>query len=82
MSQMCDAITVGSGQPGPSLTARMTWERVETAIVGRKLFGGAFVNVGCIPTEALVASAPATCMARRGADFGVNVVAACGGTHP
>ncbi len=30
---------------------------MKTAIIERKLFGGTCVNVGCIPTKALVASA-------------------------
>lgn len=44
---------------------------MKTAIIERKLFGGTCVNVGCIPTKALVASARAAHMARRGAEFGV-----------
>ena len=38
-----------------------------------QLFGGTCVNVGCIPTKTLVASARAAYMARRGADFGVVI---------
>jgi pyruvate/2-oxoglutarate dehydrogenase complex dihydrolipoamide dehydrogenase (E3) component len=37
------------------------------------LRGGTCVNVGCIPTKALVASARAAHMARRGSDFGVVI---------
>ncbi len=46
---------------------------MKTAIIERKLFGGTCVNVGCVPTKALVASARAAYMARRGADFGVAI---------
>ncbi len=73
MSEKFDAIIVGTGQSGPSLAARMTKEGMKTAIVERKLFGGTCVNVGCIPTKTLVASARAAYMARRGADFGVVI---------
>lgn len=73
MSEKFDAIIIGTGQAGPSLAARMTREGMKTAIVERKLFGGTCVNVGCIPTKALVASARAAHMARRGADFGVAI---------
>ncbi|RMD64927.1 MAG: FAD-containing oxidoreductase [Alphaproteobacteria bacterium] len=73
MSDKFDAIIVGTGQSGPSLAARMTREGMKTAIIERKLFGGTCVNVGCIPTKALVASARAAYMTRRGADFGVAV---------
>lgn len=73
MSETFDAIIIGTGQSGPSLAARMTREGMKTAIIERKLFGGTCVNVGCIPTKALVASARAAYMARRGADFGVAI---------
>lgn len=73
MAQKFDAIIVGTGQSGPSLAARMTREGLKTAILERKLFGGTCVNVGCIPTKTLVASARAAYMARRGADFGVTI---------
>ena len=51
----------------------MTGEGMKVAILERKLFGGTCVNVGCIPTKALVASARAAHMARRGGDFGVTI---------
>jgi pyruvate/2-oxoglutarate dehydrogenase complex dihydrolipoamide dehydrogenase (E3) component len=73
MTQKFDAIVIGTGQSGPSLAARLTREGMQTAVLERKLFGGTCVNVGCIPTKALVASARAAYMARRGADFGVTV---------
>ena len=73
MAERFDAIIVGTGQSGPALAARMTREGLKTAIIERKLFGGTCVNVGCIPTKALVASARAAYMARRGADFGVAI---------
>ncbi len=68
-----EAIIIGTGQAGPSLADRMNRENVKVAVIERKLVGGTCVNVGCIPTKALVASARAAHMARRGADFGVMV---------
>ena len=73
MAERFDAIIIGTGQAGPSLAQRMTREGMKTAMVERKLFGGTCVNVGCIPTKALVASARAAHMARRGRDFGVAI---------
>ena len=73
MTEKFDAIIIGTGQSGPPLAARMTREGMKTAIIERKLFGGTCVNVGCIPTKTLVASARAAYMARRGADFGVTI---------
>ena len=73
MSEKFDAIIIGTGQSGPPLAERMTQAGMKTAIVERNLFGGTCVNVGCIPTKTLVASARAAYMARRGADFGVAI---------
>ncbi len=73
MSQRFDAIIVGTGQAGPALAARLTRAGMKTAIIERKLFGGTCVNVGCIPTKALVASAHAAFVARRAAEFGVLI---------
>ncbi len=73
MAEKFDAIIIGTGQSGPSLAARMTREGMKVAIIERKLFGGTCVNVGCIPTKTLVASARAAHMARRGAEFGVAI---------
>ncbi len=73
MTEKFDAVIIGTGQAGPSLAQRMTQEGMKTAIIERKLFGGTCVNVGCIPTKALVASARAAHMARRGGDFGVTI---------
>jgi len=73
MSEKFDAVIIGTGQSGPSLAARMTQEGMKTAIIERKLFGGTCVNVGCVPTKTLVASARAAHMARRGGDFGVVI---------
>ena len=68
-----DAIVVGAGQAGPALAARCAKEGLRTAIIERGAFGGTCVNVGCVPTKTLVASARAIHLARRGAEFGFSV---------
>ncbi len=68
-----DAIVIGAGQAGPSLAGRLTDAGMTVALVERKLVGGTCVNVGCMPTKTLVASARAAHVARRGADYGVLV---------
>ena len=73
MSERYDAIIIGTGQSGPSLAARLTKEGMKTAIIERKLIGGTCVNVGCVPTKTLVASARAAYLARRGTEFGVVI---------
>ena len=78
MAHTYDAIVIGTGQAGPSLAAAMAGAGMNTAIVERNRFGGTCVNVGCIPTKALVASARAAHVARRAADFGVVIDGAVG----
>jgi len=73
MKQSFDAIVIGSGQSGPFLAVRMAAAGQRVAIIERNRFGGTCVNTGCIPTKTLVASAYNAHMARRAADFGVQV---------
>jgi pyruvate/2-oxoglutarate dehydrogenase complex dihydrolipoamide dehydrogenase (E3) component len=68
-----DAIIIGTGQAGPSLSARLAGAGMKVAVIERNLFGGTCVNTGCIPTKTLVASARAAYMAKRAADFGVMI---------
>src|ERR1700761_7201815 len=71
MAQTFDAIVIGAGQAGPSLTGRLTERGMKVALIERDKFGGTCVNTGCMPTKTLVASAYAAHLARRGADYGV-----------
>ncbi len=71
MAESYDAIVIGTGQAGPPLAVRLGNAGRRTAIIERKLIGGTCVNVGCIPTKTLIASARAARVARRAADFGV-----------
>lgn len=73
MADKYDAIVIGTGQSGPSLAARLANGGRKTAIIERKLFGGTCVNVGCVPTKTLIASARAAHVARNGADYGVAI---------
>ena len=68
-----DAIVIGSGQAGPTLTSRLTGAGMSVAFIEREHFGGTCVNDGCTPTKTLVASAQVAHMARRAAEFGVRV---------
>ena len=68
-----DAIVLGTGQAGPSLAVALAKDGQHVAVVERRRFGGTCVNTGCTPTKALVASARAAYMARRAADFGVEI---------
>ena len=71
--QTFDAIVIGAGQAGPALAARCSQEGLRTAVIERKHFGGTCVNVGCVPTKTLVASARAIRQAQRGAEYGFDI---------
>ncbi|MBB3594181.1 pyruvate/2-oxoglutarate dehydrogenase complex dihydrolipoamide dehydrogenase (E3) component [Rhizobium sp. BK529] len=68
-----DAIFIGAGQAGPFLAARMAEKGMKVVLIERKFLGGTCVNAGCMPTKTLVASARAAHVARRGADYGVQI---------
>jgi pyruvate/2-oxoglutarate dehydrogenase complex dihydrolipoamide dehydrogenase (E3) component len=68
-----DAIIIGTGQAGPTLASRLAAAGMKVAVVERSRFGGTCVNTGCIPTKAMVASAYAARIARRAAEFGVQI---------
>lgn len=70
--EIFDAIVVGAGQAGPALAARCSREGLRTAVIERHLFGGTCVNVGCVPTKTLVASARAVRQAQRGDEYGFD----------
>ena len=72
MAERFDAICIGAGQAAPALCARLDKEGLKTALIERKLLGGTCVNVGCIPTKTLIASARAAHMARHGAEYGFS----------
>ena len=74
MPDQYDAIIIGTGQAGPALANRLNAAGMRVAVAERNRIGGTCVNNGCIPTKALVASARAAYMARRGEDFGVRIL--------
>lgn len=73
MATAYEALIIGTGQSGPSLAVRLAGAGMKTAILERKLYGGTCVNVGCIPTKTLVASARVAYLAHRAADFGLLI---------
>jgi pyruvate/2-oxoglutarate dehydrogenase complex dihydrolipoamide dehydrogenase (E3) component len=68
-----DAIIIGSGQAGKPLATELAGAGWRTALVEREHIGGTCVNVGCTPTKTMVASARVAYLARRAADFGVEI---------
>jgi pyruvate/2-oxoglutarate dehydrogenase complex dihydrolipoamide dehydrogenase (E3) component len=71
--QRYDAIIIGSGQGGNPLAGALAGAGTRTALIERKHVGGTCINEGCTPTKTMVASGRVAYLARRGADYGVNV---------
>ena len=71
--QQYDVIIVGAGQSGGPLSTALARAGRRVAIVEREHVGGTCINEGCTPTKTMVASARAAYLARRGADYGVEV---------
>lgn len=68
-----DAIIVGSGQGGNPLTSALAKAGKKTALIESRNVGGTCVNYGCTPTKTMVASARVAYLARRGAEYGVEM---------
>src|SRR5215471_80896 len=68
-----DAIVIGSGQGGTPLSMALAKAGMRTALVERTHVGGTCINEGCTPTKTMVASGRVAYLARRAADYGVNV---------
>jgi pyruvate/2-oxoglutarate dehydrogenase complex dihydrolipoamide dehydrogenase (E3) component len=68
-----DAIIIGSGQGGNPLADALVQAGKKTAMIERKDAGGTCINTGCTPTKTMVASARVAYLARRGADYGVDL---------
>jgi rRNA maturation RNase YbeY len=69
-----DAIIIGTGQAGKPLAGALAEAGWRTIIVERaERVGGTCVIEGCTPTKTMVASARVAHLARRAADYGVEV---------
>jgi pyruvate/2-oxoglutarate dehydrogenase complex dihydrolipoamide dehydrogenase (E3) component len=71
--QHYDAVVVGAGQGGGPLASALAQSGRWTALIEREHVGGTCINEGCTPTKTMVASARAAHLARRAADYGVEV---------
>jgi pyruvate/2-oxoglutarate dehydrogenase complex dihydrolipoamide dehydrogenase (E3) component len=67
-----DAIILGSGQAGNSLSQKLADHGWTVALIERDHLGGTCVNTGCTPTKTMVASAQVAHYARNAAKWGVH----------
>lgn len=69
-----DVIVVGSGPGGYICAIRLAQLGKKTAIVERQWLGGVCLNIGCIPSKALLRNAElARILRTRGKDFGFTI---------
>jgi pyruvate/2-oxoglutarate dehydrogenase complex dihydrolipoamide dehydrogenase (E3) component len=68
-----DVLIIGGGQAGIPLSYGLAKAGKRVGLAERKDLGGSCVNFGCTPTKAVIASARVAHLARRAADFGLNV---------
>jgi pyruvate/2-oxoglutarate dehydrogenase complex dihydrolipoamide dehydrogenase (E3) component len=68
-----DVLIIGGGQAGIPLAHSLANAGKRVALAERKRLGGSCVNFGCTPTKAAIASARVARLARRGAEFGLNI---------
>src|SRR6476620_10939539 len=66
-------VVIGAGTAGLVSAAGAAGLGARVALVERQLLGGDCLNVGCVPSKALLRAARAAAEVRRAADFGVVV---------
>jgi dihydrolipoamide dehydrogenase len=68
-----DLAIIGGGPGGYVAALRAAQLGASVVVVEKDRLGGTCLNFGCIPTKALLTSAEVFALARRGAEFGVDV---------
>ena len=73
MPNTFDVIVLGGGPAGYVAAIRSAQLGMSTALIEKEKLGGVCVNIGCIPTKALLHSAYIARLLREAKDFGVAV---------
>ena len=73
MANQFDVIILGGGPAGYVAAIRASQLGLTVAVVEREKLGGVCVNIGCIPTKALLHSAYIARLLGESKDFGVEV---------
>ncbi|TVQ67234.1 MAG: dihydrolipoyl dehydrogenase [Balneolaceae bacterium] len=73
MAKEFDVCVIGSGPGGYVAAIRASQLGFKTAIVEKRFLGGVCLNIGCIPTKALLRSAEVFESISHAADYGVEV---------
>ncbi len=73
MANEFDVCVIGSGPGGYVAAIRASQLGFKTAIIEKRHLGGVCLNIGCIPTKALLRSAEVFESIEHAGDYGVNV---------
>jgi pyruvate/2-oxoglutarate dehydrogenase complex dihydrolipoamide dehydrogenase (E3) component len=68
-----ETLVLGSGEAGKWTAWTMADEGHRTAMVERKWLGGSCPNIACLPSKNVIYSARVASVARRGAEFGLEI---------
>jgi pyruvate/2-oxoglutarate dehydrogenase complex dihydrolipoamide dehydrogenase (E3) component len=68
-----DLIIIGAGSAGLSVTAGAAQLGLKVALIERDRMGGDCLNVGCVPSKALLAAAHAANAARQAGRYGIRL---------
>jgi dihydrolipoamide dehydrogenase len=73
--QRFDAVVIGAGPGGYPAAIRLGQLKVKTAIIEREYMGGVCLNVGCIPSKAIIHAAKTYEKIGHAGDIGITVAA-------
>lgn len=65
-------VVIGAGSGGLVTAAGAAGIGARVALIESHLLGGDCLNVGCVPSKALISSAKVAAMVRRASEFGIN----------
>jgi dihydrolipoamide dehydrogenase len=68
-----DVVVIGTGPGGYETAIRASQLGFKTAVVEKNKLGGVCLNIGCIPTKALLKSAEVMSYMSHAADFGLEL---------
>src|SRR6266516_4483949 len=71
-----DILVIGSGEAGKYLAWTMAGAGHRTAVIERKLIGGACPNIACLPSKNIIHSAKVRSFTMRASEFGVELESA------
>ena len=68
-----DLVIIGAGWAGFNAALRARELGLKVALIEKSKIGGTCLNLGCIPTKALVQSAKVYSLTKKSADFGIDI---------